>query len=348
MKESTGPPRVAIIIVSWNSWAHMEGCLASLQKVTYPNVEIVVVDNASADGSADRVAAFRPAVTLIRNSENLGSSGGNNVGMRYALEHGADYVWLLNADAEPEPDALALLVEEAEADPTAGIVAPVLYDFHDRSNLQNCGAIVDWDRCKVRHLTDLGAVATADASRYWVWATAVLMSRGLLETVGLYNEKYFVYTEDMDLSTRAIRAGFVNRTVIKARVYHKSHYSGDIRKLPLHYHFYITRNQYLYWMRFLPWHRRVMFARRYVRDTIARLDEYQRNQQPEVTDVCCDSLYWALTGRGGPWDKSVKMAAWVKRLVIKHRFALVELLDFRLDRLLGGVFKRVGRLRRRP
>ncbi|MGH9891203.1 MAG: glycosyltransferase family 2 protein, partial [bacterium] len=348
MKESAARPRVAIIIVSWNSWSHMEDCLASLQKVTYPNVEIVVVDNASADGSADRIAAFRPAITLLRNTKNLGSAGGNNVGMRYALAHGADYVWLLNADAEPEPDAVALLVEAAEAHPNAGMVAPVLFDFHQRNHVQNCGSIIDWDRCKVFHVTDPGAVATADASRYWVWATAVLMRRRLLETVGLYDERYFVYGDDLDLSARAIRSGFVNRTVIDAKVYHKSHYSGDVRALPLHYYFYTTRNRYFFWMRFLPWHRRVTFSRRYARDTITRLIEYKGSDAQEVADALCDSLFYALTGRGGLWDRSVKMPAWMKRLVIRHRFALVELLDFRIDRIVGGVVKKAARRLRRP
>jgi len=323
----------------------MEGCLAALQRITYPNVEIVVVDNASADGSADRIAAVQPAVTLIRNRENLGSAGGNNVGIRHALAHGADYVWLLNADAEPEPDSLTLLVEEAVADPRAGIVAPVLHYFHDRQNVQNCGALVDWKECRMRHLTDLAILETLDFSRYWVWATAVLVSRRILETVGLYDERYFVYCDDMDLSMRAIRAGFVNRTVVGARVYHKGHYSRDVQKLPLHYYFYITRNEYFYWTRFLPWPRRIGFVRRYLGRTLAAMDEHKRQGQADVVDVCCDSLYWALTGRGGAWDKTVKMPAWLKGFIVKHPAGLGELLELHIGRLaragLGNVKRRL-------
>jgi GT2 family glycosyltransferase len=346
MRKDATSPKVAIIIVSWNSWAHLEQCLPSLEQLTYPNVEIVVVDNASADGSADRVAAFRPGVTLVRNTENLGSAGGNNVGMRYALSHGADYVWLLNADAEPAPDSLARLVAAAEADPVAGIVAPVLYDFHDRETIQNCGALVDWEQYRIRQLTDLDLLPTADPARYWVWATAVLISRRALETAGLYDERYFVYCDDMDLSMRANRAGFVNRTVVGAKVYHKSHYSGTIQKLPLHYYFYITRNEYFYWTRFLPRARRAGFVRRYLARTLAVIGEQQRQGRTDVVDVCCDSLYWALTGRAGAWDKTVKMPARLKNFIVRHRHGLGELLELHVGRLArGGLGKVMRRLR---
>ena len=99
-------PRVAVIILTWNRVDDIVTCLESFAEVHYPNLEVVVVDNASADDTVATVRERFPWATLIVNDDNLGYVGGNNVGIRYALAHGADYVFILNSDTKMTPTCL--------------------------------------------------------------------------------------------------------------------------------------------------------------------------------------------------------------------------------------------------
>src|SRR6185437_6497170 len=122
-------PKVSIIVLTWNSYEITRDCLLSLRKVDYPNFEVVLVDNGSADSSPETLAREFPEVTLIRNPKNLGFTGGNNVGMRNVLSRGTDYVLLLNNDTVVAPDFLAELVEVAESNPRIGVLNPKIYYF---------------------------------------------------------------------------------------------------------------------------------------------------------------------------------------------------------------------------
>src|SRR5205823_1889527 len=115
-------PRVGIIILNWNSYQVTSECLLSLRKLNYPNTEIVLVDNGSSDDSADRLQNEFPEIRVLRNPENLGFPGGNNVGIRYVLDRGADYLLLLNNDTVVQPDFLRELVQVAESDATIGLL----------------------------------------------------------------------------------------------------------------------------------------------------------------------------------------------------------------------------------
>jgi len=115
-------PKVEIIILNWNRFRDTAECLESVFRIRYPNFSVVVVDNGSEDDSAAQVENTFDRVTLIRNRENLGYAEGNNVGIRHALENGADYVWLLNNDTVVDREALAALVDLAERDRGIGIL----------------------------------------------------------------------------------------------------------------------------------------------------------------------------------------------------------------------------------
>jgi GT2 family glycosyltransferase len=127
-------PRVDIIVLNWNGLRDTLHCLQSLKRADYPAFRVLVVDNGSSDASSTSIRQRFPEVTLIENSENLGFTGGNNIGMRQALEEEADYVLLLNNDTEVAPDAVRLLVETAESDPRIGIAGPIIY-YYDRPKM---------------------------------------------------------------------------------------------------------------------------------------------------------------------------------------------------------------------
>src|SRR5512141_114352 len=97
-------PRVAIIVLNWNGWRDTIECLESLQRLTYPNYQVVVVDNGSTDNSVEHIRKAYPRVRLLETGKNLGWSGGNNIGIKYALGQETEYIHLLNNDTKAEPN----------------------------------------------------------------------------------------------------------------------------------------------------------------------------------------------------------------------------------------------------
>jgi GT2 family glycosyltransferase len=198
---------VAAVVLSWNGREDTLACLRSLQG---EGAELIVVDNASTDGTAEAVKG----VELIRNDKNLGYAGGMNVGIRAALERGADAVLLLNNDVEVEPGAVAALAAAASG---AGAVCPVVVFRDDPDRVWYAGADFDPRRgYQGRHRTSIDGGETER-----ICGAAVLIPRATIEAIGAFDEALFAYVEDADWSLRARGAGLALRVVPDARVRHK-------------------------------------------------------------------------------------------------------------------------------
>ena len=137
-----GEPRVAAVVLNYNGKDLTLETLASLRRTTYPACELVAVDNASTDGSAEAIAEAFPDVTQVRVEVNQGPAGGMNAGLRYVLEQGFDYALLLNNDIEVDPEMVSELVRVAETDPSIGVVGPKAYYFWDRERIWSAGGIL--------------------------------------------------------------------------------------------------------------------------------------------------------------------------------------------------------------
>ena len=239
-------PRVAVILLNWNNAKDTVACVESLVKSDYPNTLSIVIDNGSTD---DSLATLRPVAAqqgflLIENGENLGFPGGCNVGMRRALEEGADYVFLLNNDTVIAPDALTRLVRAAESDPGVAVVTPKILFFDEAELVWFGGAEFDSRYIVGRQV----GYKLRDDSRYDVegdvpWATgcAMLIGRAAIEQVGLLNEDYFFGTEDLDYSLRITTCGRRIRYVPTAKVWHKEAAAAGGRQAPA-YVYYQVRN----------------------------------------------------------------------------------------------------------
>lgn len=212
---------VSVIVVNWNGREHLEVCLASLCAQTLAGVEIVLVDNASGDGSLDFVRArFGDAVRLVALDDNRGYAGGLNAGIRAARGRA---LLALNSDTEMAPDCCARLLAAADAHPTSGLFAPKILAFDDRRVLDNVGHLLYGDglsRGRGRLEVDRGQY---DAEQEIVLPSgcAVLLRRALLADIGLFDEDLFAYCDDTDLGLRARLAGWRCRAVPAAVVYHK-------------------------------------------------------------------------------------------------------------------------------
>ncbi|MFN8510955.1 MAG: glycosyltransferase family 2 protein [Deinococcaceae bacterium] len=204
-----------VIILNWKGWQDTIKCIDSL-KMLAQRPHIVVVDNASGDESTVRIRTAHPDVHLIESSQNLGFAGGNNLGIRYALEHGAKYVWLLNNDTIVQPDSLSALLQVSQQHNDDGLIASSLWNSTSPHRLQTYGGgkVNTW-LGRTRFI--LNPVEQPD---YLVFAS-VLIPTQVFQTCGLLNDHFFLYWEDVEYSTRAKKAGFALRTAHNSVVFHK-------------------------------------------------------------------------------------------------------------------------------
>lgn len=241
-------PKVIIIVLNYNGLADTLACLESLALLDYSNYEVTVVDNGSTDGSVPVIRERFPTVTMFENDENLGYTGGNNVGLRYALAQGADYVLLLNNDTEAASDFLRRLVEAAEADPLIGVTGPTIYYHEQPDIIWSAGGVIDWERGSTRMVgldeRDEGQFGADSRAVDFVTGCAMLVRRATVEQVGLLDERFFAYYEESEWCVRAAKAGYKILHVPLARIWHKI--SPSTRADSSLVHYYMTRNRLLF------------------------------------------------------------------------------------------------------
>ncbi|MBI2069127.1 MAG: glycosyltransferase family 2 protein [Elusimicrobia bacterium] len=218
------PPKVAVIVLNYNGSQDTIDCLESLKKSDYPDFEILIVDNASIDDSRATLSSWAaaqpfgaPAAVLLESTANKGYAGGNNIGIRRALERGADYVWVLNNDTVVEGNTLSALVAAAQENPAIGLAGAALY-HHDQPKKPQAlggGFINPWFGTS-RHETKTGGKQLD-----YINGASILARASMIRQIGLLDERFFIYWEDADWSLRARQAGWALAWVPQARVRHK-------------------------------------------------------------------------------------------------------------------------------
>ena len=233
-------PKVSIIILNWNGWEDTLECLKSLYQITYPNYNVIVVDNGSTDNSPEILREIYPEIDIIENKENIGFAEGSNVGIRYALNRGADYILLLNNDTTVDPEFLTELVEAAEENPDVGILGPRIYYYHKPNVMWlSCEKINKWTGLPIS--TNRGkAVEECD----YVTGCSIMIKREVFNRVGFFDPDFYLYYEDAEFCIRAkFRAGYRILCIPTAKVYHKVSMSSRSDS-PL-YNYYLSRNSLL-------------------------------------------------------------------------------------------------------
>lgn len=208
-------PEVAVVIVTYNSREEIGPCLTSLVGHTAPlSASITIVDNASQDGTMAFVREGWPSVQVIDAGGNLGFSRGNNIGIRATS---SEYVLLLNPDTIVPPGTVQTLVRELNAHPDAAVAGPRLVDERGMPELSFGPSISPWGELKQKVLLDLYERGVTSVVRHverlthtagqrsWVSGACLLIRRDDLEAVGLLDERFVMYTEDVDLCTAVRR-----------------------------------------------------------------------------------------------------------------------------------------------
>lgn len=247
-QNTTRWPQVSIVLLNWNQLDLTIDCLNSLAKITYPNYEIILVDNGSTDGSPIIIKSLYPDVQIIENRENLGFSEANNVGMRYALSIGADYLLLLNNDTVVDPDFLNELIHNSESDPRIGILGPKMYYYDNPHVIWCAGNSIDWFNGSVERLRadefDVENDHEEPSEVDYITACAIAVKRQVIDDIGLFDPRFFIYYEEADLCTRAKASGFQVIYVPKSKIWHKV--SATMGTASAATSYYMARNSFLF------------------------------------------------------------------------------------------------------
>lgn len=218
-------PLVSVVVANYNGAQFLRGCLDSLRMQTYPRIEVIVVDDASADGSVDLVRAEYPEIHLVVLPRNVGFAAASNEGMRQSA---GQIIALLNNDAEADSQWVAELVAALRDDPAAGIAASKILLYDRRDVIHTAGDFLGrngrpGNRGVWQH--DGGQFDTPGYV-FGGCGGAVAYRREMLDDIGLFDETFFMYCEDVDLSFRAQLRGYRVRYVPTARVYHRLSATG--------------------------------------------------------------------------------------------------------------------------
>jgi GT2 family glycosyltransferase len=236
-------PRIGVVIVNYNGREDLERCLGAIARSTWQPAATVVVDNASTDGSAALVERGFPSVAVLSVRENAGFPAGANAGIRWCLAAGHDAVVLLNPDATVEPRALAELAAAGAAHPRSLVGAMLVRDA-DPTAACTAGTSISWWRGRTvgQAGVEPGA-AGRDRPVDALSGCGLLIPRGAFEAVGPFDEDYFLYFEDSDLSVRARAAGWELWIAPRAVIRHREGAATGGRGAPLAMYYFIRNRR---------------------------------------------------------------------------------------------------------
>ncbi len=250
MQSNQSCPLASVIIVNWNGKKHLEVCLGSLLRQSYLNFEIILVDNASTDGSIEFLKQnYSNRLKIMQNNENLGFAGGNNVGIKAA---NGKHILLLNNDTEVHEKWIEELVKVAEQDPSVGMCASKILSFYNRNVIDVAGHLLYRDglnRGRGRLEVDHDQYNRVEEVLF-PSGCAALYRKKMLDEIGLFDESFFAYGDDTDIGLHGRIAGWKCMYVPTAIVYHK--YSGSTSAYSPQKAFWVERNRLWILIKYFP------------------------------------------------------------------------------------------------
>lgn len=328
-------PLVSIIVINYNGVSHLETCFSSILKSRYPRYEVIFVDNASSDGSVEFVREAYPAVTIIKNTSNLGVGGAFNRGITYAK---GKYVALLNNDIEVHPDWLLGLVDFMERSPQVGAVDPKYINYYDRSKFDassGAGRYLDFLANPVirgAERAGIGDMGINDCGQYdsvaRIFYSDTFFRKSALLDVGLFDEDFFYWYEDSDEGWRLNLRGYQIMYVPTSIIYHKGgekkFESSDQKSIRLRKNFYfLNKRNKLY-----------VLIKNYSTLTLLRLFPlilfeqsgyvlyWSMKRDGDYSLESLRSLLWVIMNFGRVWTKHLQVQL-LRRITDREIFALM-------------------------
>ena len=218
-------PKIAIIIINWNTYQLTFNCLKSLKACTYKNKTIFLVDNGSKDGSGDKIALEFPDINFIKNEINEGFTGANNKALKVILKQNFDYVLLLNNDTVVKPNFLSLLEARMDSDQNLAATQPLILDFPNKNTIWNAGGSFNSFFCLFKTRCKgmiYNPKLKIDTYTQWISGCCILVKIAVIKKVGLLDNRFFIYFEDADWSIRMTNLGYKLGVVPESIIYHHS------------------------------------------------------------------------------------------------------------------------------
>jgi GT2 family glycosyltransferase len=240
-------------VLNWNNYIDTRECIESLRQSSYPLEKIILIDNASQDGSIELLQkeyGKSVDIHIIRNNANYGFAGGVNVGIRYALKQGAKLIFLVNNDAIVDVSCIKNLYTAMKESSNIGIAGPRIFYYKESKRIWHGGGFFNWFKTGMvvpekDKLVEECETKTKEVT--FLTGCAMLIKREVFETIGLFDEDFFLYGEDMDFCLRAFKARFKLLYVPSAKVWHKIETVAKSRTAPfILYH--MARSRIL-WLR---------------------------------------------------------------------------------------------------
>lgn len=245
---------LGIVICNFNKKEYLEGCLTTLFKSSLDDItyDVIVVDNASTDGSAFFVKENYPQIILLENETNTGGSGGFDRGITYCIEKNYDYVALLDNDILLEENTLINLLTYIKENPKVGIVGSKICTMDNPNILQEMGSFIDFEENfniktpfkGYKDTDELPEIVKCD----YVPACCLITTQKVLKKVGSFNTKHFIYWDDMDWCTRVKREGWEVHAINSSRVFHKMGAANHTNTFGV---YYFERNRILFFLKYL-------------------------------------------------------------------------------------------------
>lgn len=274
--------KIYIVILNFNGEKFIINCLKSVNELLAGDYEIntIVVDNASTDKSVQLISEKFPKIKILVNKENLGFAEGNNIGIRYALNNGADYILLLNNDTIVDKKLVTSLIGEALESSEIGLISPKIYfapgyEFHkdhykekDRGQvIWYAGGLIDWKNMLASHK----GVDEVDRGQFnqtietdFTTGCCLLITREVFKKIGFFDKKYFLYFEDTDFNIRAKRSGFKIIYCPKGVIWHlNAGSSGSGSQL---HDYYLTRNRLLFGFKYASFKVKLLLLKESIKD----------------------------------------------------------------------------------
>jgi len=291
--------RPVIIVLTYNGLDLTLDCIRSLDRQTGAAFDVVIVDNASPDGTAEALHRRRPDLKVLQAGSNLGYAGGNNLGLRHAMRSGDGPFMLLNNDTLLEPDCIRSLLATLDRQPGIGILGPMVYTWGDGRTISSAGGQIDW-----RHADAINIGAgEPDEGQYglrpvdFINGCSLLITRQAVEKAGLLDERYFMYWEETDWCTRVRRAGFDVRFEPRARLRHKTTIlPAELGPTAL---YYMTRNRVLFFRQHAPGRQKLGAVLHAFHGAYRGVRQEARQGRAEHARALRRGMWDALCGRWG-------------------------------------------------
>lgn len=287
-------PLVSAIVLNWNGRDDLIECLESLMTVNYPNLEVIVVDNASTDGSVDATRSTFD-VTIVENKQNLGFGGGCNSGLAIAS---GEYLLFMNNDVIVDKEFLTELVEVAESHPNIGVAGPKVYNYYRKNELCSTGGKISLAKGVMREFGEF----EEDHGQYdemrtvdFVTGCVMLVREPLIDAIGAFDEQYFIYLDDVDFCMRASRAGFITVYVPSSKIWHKV--SATFGYVSPSSFYYSLRNRIIFEKKYASDAQKLMFVVYFMYESALFFGYCVLRGRHELIRPFFKGLSWHLTGK---------------------------------------------------